>query len=489
MTTMAWLRKKKKGQQVRVQHVLGDELFDESPPPSNENALDALSSDEAEHLLRLGQPLRQKRIDGDIVIGQEDLKNPFEFDLAGGRKAVLAGLPRPTFRRIPAKYRIEIEGCFITGKVIFAGLWLQDSVSISTTTFQSEVDFHFSQFDQAAVFHRCRFQARAKFADAVFKGRAHFDSTRFDDLTDFYHATFHDGVSFGNAIFQSQSNFSQSTFESHHLLQPCLDFRNCICHEAAFFAGTKCLAIADFSGAQFRRRADFLDTTFRYINLTNTEFQWLDLKWEQIANDKLLFGDVVLEGVDLSQPSIQNREFDELFKRREDAPLNDKHRQYDILKAIFEKQGDPTSADGCFYEWKQVERRKSPLGWNPEDWIVKGFHYLNWLSCGYGVKPIRALLFSLVLIVMFAVAYAAIDTSTGVHWNHAGGVSLLMKNPADLSTALMENLGFSFRSFMNFGPIGDKRAWAVQALSLVESLLGWLTLFLFIITYTRFMLR
>jgi hypothetical protein len=468
---MAARSKKNSVQRFQVRHTLGDELFDLSPPPLADDALSVMSGVEAGRLLRLGQALRGKRIEGDLIIGQEDLQNPFEFELDGGRRAVLANLPRPAISRIPANYRIEIEGCFVEGKLILAGLWFQDSVSISSTTFQEIVDFQFSQFDRLARFHCCRFLAAAKFADASFMSGALFGRTRFDDLADFYHTTFHDGLNFGNAVFQSQSNFSESRF-----------------NEAVFFKNATFEKIADFTDTQFRRQADFIGSTFRYVNFTNAEFQRLDLKWEQIARGKLLFGDVVLEGIDPSKPSIETREFKELFKHRLDAPLDQKHRQYDILKAILTKQGDYVSADACFYEWKQVERRKSPLGWNPEKWIVKGFHYLNWLSCGYGVKPLRTLFFGLVIVLLFAGTFTLIDSNADVHWNRGPKLSI-GKPSTNLSTALIGRLDFSFRAFMNFTPIENKGAPAIHALFLVERLLGWLTLFLFITTYTRIMLR
>jgi hypothetical protein len=46
--------KKNEVQQVKIQHFLGDELLDTSPPPSNEDALEVVSGDEAGRLLRLG---------------------------------------------------------------------------------------------------------------------------------------------------------------------------------------------------------------------------------------------------------------------------------------------------------------------------------------------------------------------------------------------------------------------------------------------------
>jgi len=483
----SWL-KKRKTQQVIVDQVLGDTLFEVPPPPSAESALDVISNVEAERLLRLGQPLQRKQIQGDLIIGQPDLQDPFEFDLDRGRKVVLAELPRPIFRRIPSAFNIEIVGCLFEGNVILAGLWLQGRVHISSTTFLSALSCRLSQFDGSVVFHHCRFDEKVTFTDAVFKGDAHFDSSHFNSYADFYHSTYENSASFRNAVFRAQSNFSQSVFKSPHIFEPSVDFRACICHEAAFFAGVRFQKIADFRDTQFRRQADFTGATFDFVNFTNTEFLRLDIKWEQIAGEKLLFGDVVLQGIDPRRPEIDPAEFDELFARRVQPPLHEKHRQYDVLKAIFIKQGDYVSTDGSFYEWKQVERRETSLGWNPENWIVKAFHYVNWLSCGYGVKPIRTMVFALTVILVFATAYTGLDLLAHNHAN-TKVFMLLVQQSSKVASDLQRNVDFSFRAFMNFGPIEDTRATLGHVLLLAERLLGWLTIFLFVTTYTRMMLR
>lgn len=463
-------------QQVRAQYFLADELFNREAPPTAETLLDELSSEKAAALLRKGQPLKRKRIVGDLILGQRDLKDPFEFELRGGQKAVLAGLPQPERKRLRWDHKIEIEGCFITGRVNFAGLCLRDSISISSTTFNAEVDFQFCQCDKEALFHHCRFHARAEFADVVFADSAHFNRTIFDDVGDFYNASFLDGASFDDVVFHAEANFSQSSFNSTGPFPPCFSFRNCLCHEAAYFENAKFEQAADFADAQFRRQVDFRGASFALVSFANADFHRLELKWEQIAGEKLLFAPIMLEGLEPSQPTLEIAELERSFNQRHHAPLHEKHRQYDILKAIFTKQGDYVSADGCFYEWKQVERRSSSLGLNPEKWIVKAFHYLNWLSCGYGTRPIRSLFFAIVIIILFAGAYTAIDVSAG---NLATGVL----------SGFLRNLEFSFRTFMNMGTSETIRSLMTTLLSLAERLLGWLTLFLFVATYTRIMLR
>jgi len=169
-----------------------------------------------------------------------------------------------------------------------------------------------------------------------------------------------------------------------------------------------------------------------------------------------------------------------------DAPLPEKHRQYDILKAVFQRQGDYVSADGCFYEWKQIERRHSPLGWQPQNWVTKAFHYMNWLSCGYGVMPMRTLLFASFSIILFALAYLVVDLTAGLMFeSQQPALSYSLR----LSATFLKNLEFSFLAFMNFTAADVTVSPLAHALFVGERLLGWFTLLLFVTTYTRIMLR
>jgi uncharacterized protein YjbI with pentapeptide repeats len=464
-------------QEVEVVSAFGDELLEKVFVPTDAEELVSISGEEAAALLRQGQPLVRKRIIGDVDLGQQGLVNPFEFEV-DGKKIVMAGLPAPRPReRTPFVKSIELRECWCEGKVNLAGLWFRDIILVSGTRFCSEVDFQNSFFDKAVVLTGCRFEGRLNFVDTILKGSLECDRTIFIGPADFYHATFGSGGGFSNAQFHAPCNFSAARFLSALLVTPCLQFDKVICHEAAFFRKSAFRGLADFSHSQFRRRAEFSDAQFRYVNFAKAEFGWLELKWEQIEGGRLLFGPVILEGF-TPKPAVTQEEFDEYFEKRMEPPLPETHRQYDILKGIFLRQGDFVSADACFYEWKQTERRKSALGWNPEYWIVKAFHYLNWLTCGYGVKPIRTVLFASVVILLFGVAFAMVDAS----------VSLLPAK-GSLFAGLLGNIALSFQAFMNFVPAAAGVGSLTRSLLLLERVLGWFTLLLFVTTYTRIMLR
>ena len=472
----------KNSELVVLRSLLTDDFLAQPIAPTDEDLLEIITAKEAASLLREGKSLARKRIRGDLILGQEGLRYSLETELEG-RKVILGGVSAPPqLERVPFGSEIEVRECLFEGKVQLAGIWFEKAITFSGTTFQANAEFHYSVFAKPAIFRQCRFEENAKFGDAYFYERVHFDHTIFDRRSDFYNVVFQDGASFSNTIFRDDCNFSQNWFKTSEIVRPCLDFRNSVCHEAAYLAGSKFDGIAEFTDAQFRQQADFSGSIFYYVNFTKTRFARLDLKWEQISGKKLLFGETALPGS--LKPVIELGDFDELFKRREDAPLSDKHRQYDILKELFTKQGDHVSADGCYYEWKQVERRQSRLGINPERWMIKGFHYLNWLSCGYGIKPMRTLLFGLVTIILFAIAYTILDPA--ISDLHGGTVNTLQTSTALL---LYRKLGLSFLSFMSFGSIQSGLNPVAELLYWIERLLGWLTLILFVTTYRRLMER
>jgi uncharacterized protein YjbI with pentapeptide repeats len=466
------------GQTVEVRAVFSDELLGGPDPPGDDDDLEDISAGQAAQLLRQGRKLSRKRVHGDLVLGQQDVGGPLDLTLDDGHKLALAGLAFPPVVTVPFRQAVEIEECLFEGEVRFSGLSFDEQVSICSARFLGDVDFGFCAFNKAVALPRCQFDEKCKFGDTTFGDSAHFDRSRFEGPADFFNAVFQKGASFANARFRDEVNLSHTRFVNPRSVFPCLDFRNCVCREAAFFHDAQFEGIADFTSARFLRVAEFSGARFRLIALTDAEFARLNLRWEQIAGEKLLIGRMMFQNFDPTREVIREEEFAELLAQREDPPLAEKHRQYDVLKAVFTRQGDHVSADGCFYEWKQLERCQSVLNWRPETWLIKAFHYLNWLTCGYGTKPIRAVLFALIAIVLFGFGYWVLDAAPGQ--TAASVVSL---------DTLLGKLEFSFSTFMSIGSSGSGLRPAVRMLFLCERLLGWLTLLLFVTTYTRIMLR
>ncbi|MBN2349780.1 MAG: pentapeptide repeat-containing protein [Bacteroidales bacterium] len=455
----------------------------ERPPEPDDTKLERITAEKAITILRQNLPLENKRIAGDLILSTLDIENPFELDTEDGRKVQMAGLPGyQDFARLPFQTKIEIRKCIFEGKVIMTGMDFKKEVRFISTRFCAELDFQFAIFNNALTFYSSIFQGRAIFSDSTIWDNCFFDRTIFSGAADFYNVAFQKGASFKNTVFHAHCTYSNSKFKSSMILEPCLNFANVICHEPAYFMDTSFDGIADFQGAQFRRKVDFTNATFKYINLKQAHFGWLEIKWEQIGYSRLLFGTVTLKGVDVNKKYITEDEFNKYFLQRSDTLLSEKHRQFDILKGIFLKQGDFVSADNCFYDWKQMERKKTKIGMNPESWIVKVFHFLNWITCGYGVKPIRTLFFASVIIFIFSIIYTLIDPSFNITVKE-----IVLNN--NILNVFMGNLEYSLLVFMNFAGTMVQAESIQHLLYVIERILGWFTLLLFVTTYTRIMLR
>lgn len=482
-------RKSQKGEETsyEIKAGLGDQVLSTLHPPNIEEPLDTITAEETIKRLARGEPIFQKRITGDLLLGQEDLQNFFEYDNGGGNKATIAGLPPPpSFVRRPIEKEIKIEGCIVMGYLNLAGLWLKKKLIIAGTRFCSTVDLQHSIFYKGVFFHGNYLEKKSNFNDTTHLEHSVFFRTTFKGSAEFYNVEFLEGLTLTEIQFDGVCNFSHSNFHSTNIIIPCLGFTDVLCKDAAYFGSSKFDGVADFSNSQFLRTAEFTGATFRFVKFIQTKFDYLGLKWEQIENHKLLFGEIIFSQSFSPDPVITIEKFNKYFLSRDDATLSEKHRQYDILKAIFIKQGDHVSADRCFYEWKQVERKQSPLNLNPENWIVKLFHYLNWLSCGYGVKPLRTLLFSAIIIFVFAVIYTFLDPTVNLSFSSP---RFLFSGMHSLITQFTQHLQFSFTTFMNFGSEIIISHRAGHSLFLIERLLGWFTLLLFVTTYTRIMLR
>ncbi len=91
-----------------------------------------------------------------------------------------------------------------------------------------------------------------------------------------------------------------------------------------------------------------------------------------------------------------------------DSSLSHRHEIYTAIHNAYARQGKWNQADDCYYEYKQFER-KNYARLAEEAAIFKFpkilFHNLNWISCGYGIKPLRIFPFAFLAVLLFALFY------------------------------------------------------------------------------------
>lgn len=168
------------------------------------------------------------------------------------------------------------------------------------------------------------------------------------------------------------------------------------------------------------------------------------------------------------------------FDGRTEFKSNDTEGYYDLLKVysqyqnIFKYNGDMDSYNASYIEMKKMTDRYNWYSFQQQPGINTLMvallnSFLGWF-CDYGVNPVKAILFSFLIILLFGVLYFIFpfqeETAAGGYWK--GRVRRLVN-----ATAL------SMNAFVTLG-YGEMPAKGVQRyLAVLEGLIGWFLLSIF----------
>ena len=161
--------------------------------------------------------------------------------------------------------------------------------------------------------------------------------------------------------------------------------------------------------------------------------------------------------------------------------------EYGLLKRIFGGLHRYDEEDWAFYRFKVNQRRARAHSWR-RPW-TKLARFFDWLlldrGCGYGTNPLRAVVAALVMILVFAMFYMIGVNS--LHVDHAPFDSALDSVPNRILIGLTTSVA-AFTS--GFGDLRDvARGGVMNVLLIVESLFGTLLWGLFIVAFSRKVIR
>jgi hypothetical protein len=195
-------------------------------------------------------------------------------------------------------------------------------------------------FEDNVWFGRCRFNGYADFVLSKFKRDADFSVSEFNSSADFTGSRFN--ITYFRWVqFNKETNFID-----------------------AQFAGK-----AYFNGSRFREDPFLDNATFqKELSLTRTRYDKLYIRWDNIEGG-LAYDDAA----------------------------------YMSLMKNFKDLGYYEDYDSCYYNYRVAHRKvawSSMPGWEeavrkPIDYLLEGFY-------GYGTKPFNAALFSLGIVLVFA---------------------------------------------------------------------------------------
>ena len=281
---------------------------------------------------------------------------------------------------------------------------------------------------------------------SVIKGDVFFDHSAFSCLVDFDGTTFTKAANFSGSHFQEDAGFSDSQFQGE-----------------ANFSRAHFAIDANFSRAKFND-ADFGRARFeKYFHLANAKVYTLNLSDAIFSQGSSLH--------------LKDLNFNRIVVRwnsiKEHIPFNGS--VYLTLTRNFRNQEQFEDQDDCYYQYRKEKQARSHRT------FPKLFDRLAWISCGYGVRPSYTILLSVAIILLFA----------GIFWTGGAlqpdGAGTHLQEKASVSPG--DAFYFSSMEFLGKTPQNFSINEGYEILTVIETLLGWLLMALFLVTLSRVMLR
>jgi hypothetical protein len=258
--------------------------------------------------------------------------------------------------------------------------------------------------------------------------------------------------SFGDAVFSDEAGFNLARFSD------AASFSGAEFREDAFYGLTKFQDIASFQSARFDGDLNFkggsistllfekaaLDADSRII-LNDTDFARFKAHWKDIA------GHVVWD------PGA-----------------------YLALVSNYHGLGWSQDEDDCYYQYRKLDQ--SQKGWGMS-WAID---VLAWLSCGFGVRPSYAVAWALLTILAFALVYWRGD---GIRRSAKPINEPAEQDSVPEHVTFRNALFFSTMVFLSQGPIDFLPVGRHRYNVILEGIVGWLLLALFLVTLGRVMIR
>jgi len=384
-----------------------------------------------------GEPVKYDGviIEGDLNLSELDLPTEHvdrtEYEKSLGLAEELK-LVRSSINITNSEIRgiVNFENVIFMKSTIFWGDKFGVDAHFLGAKFGGVAHFGYAQFVGDAHFLGAEFGGVAYFLNAEFGGVANFLGAEFGDIAYFLGAEFGDIAYFGGAQFVGGAQFLDAEFGG-----------------VAFFLGAEFGDITYFGGAQFIGAAYFLDANF--VGATNfeyTDFERMYVRWGQIEDVLVYNGEAYL-----------------------------------TLVKNFKNIGYFEDADDCYYQYRR--EKQAMRGWSER---AKYLDTLALFSCGYGVRPLNTLKVSVILILIFGGIFKIFNVLQ-VSPSHQIITFFLQDQE---KPSLIESLYFSMLVFLHAWPHPKLRPsgrW--KYLVLLEDILGWLLLALFLVTLGNVMIR
>ncbi len=316
------------------------------------------------------------------------------------------------------------------------------------------------------------------FRNLTVKGPLRCDGMRTFGQFQIIKGTFGDKVRFWDARLNGWAEFHDCTFAGE------ADFRSLHAEEGFKLVDCRFEGDALFRGATFNKRWDAGSSRFDgHLDLSRAklhDFAYLE-SIEVGPKFTLAVHNALAERIVVRTDQIEGRLASESAGEHEKAM-----QEYGLLKRIYEGLHRYEQEDWAFYRFKVNQRRSRPRSWR-KPW-TKLAQAADWLfldlGCGYGTNPFRAVGMSGLLMLAFGLIYMLDVKALPVEKNPFEGDITSPMNRVMLGLLTSVSVFTS-----GFGSMRDAAQGWMNLPLIVESLLGTLIWGLFIVAFSRKVIR
>jgi uncharacterized protein YjbI with pentapeptide repeats len=350
--------------------------------------------------------------------------------------------------RLELSAPIKITNSIINGELDGSWIYFLGNIDFSNTVFSRNASFAHSKFRYFTNFDNAEFVGTANFDECEFHGDIYFKNSTFMGSSSFLLCKYLLEADFSNIIFMNDSIFKRSQYNSAIFYDTTFnytDFSNCKFVEADF-RKSRFLKYTNFVGADFGKFAQFGDNDIKNtIDLTNIKFGTLELSWDVIGISSVYF---------------DANTFHALIKNYNDLGWYD-------------------DADKCYYDyrlWSQGLKHQN------DPYLYADIIAMN--LCGYGVRWQNTIYCAIGIIILFWFIFIIRKDVLDLQWDEFKKrlFELFTLSAIILISAPVEWYPFGKRKFIKY-----IRRYKYS--TLIERLVGWGLMILFIGVISRLMIR
>ncbi len=363
--------------------------------------------------------------------------------------------------------RPVIERADFQGEVCFDYCTLERPKFGKKNTFAAGLDLRGAKLSHP-IFREQVVRGAFRFDRAEVRGQSTFSDCTFENRVRFWEAQFGGWVTFERCTFKTEADFRSHHADAGFVLDAC------IFEGDALFRGATCSKKWDASKTRFDGLLDLSKSKLH-------DFVYLE-SIVQGEKQRFAFHNALAERLLIRTG--------QLVGRMESEQKQDYVRameEFGLLKRSFEGLHRYDQEDWAFYSFKVNQRRSVKRSWSRP--LGKLTQFLDWLlldlGCGYGTNPLRAVRAALAIMFAFALIYIACANDLLVekppfpeydrgHWLNRVFVGTLTSVSVFTS---------------GFGSLRDTAAGWVNLPLILESLLGTFLWGLFIVAFSRKVIR